>query len=193
MSLQRRVEAPISDRGVKFTALASQDQTTLTAPAVSGTWWDPQGTTSLSTLGTLLCSPHKVVLETMWKSENIMLQVKSTPDRCTPDRGVSEMDMSSFDANTDVATGRVLGKHCGSDLPASVDTSDSFAFVKFVSDASGNAAGFSLSFEASVEGTVNVYRTFSQLITDAMRRSTSRMAFRGVHDISSQAFHSVIN
>lgn len=38
-----------------------------------------------------------------------------------------------------------------------MDTSDSFAFVKFVSDASGNAAGFSLSFEASVEGTVKAF------------------------------------
>lgn len=50
--------------------------------------------------------------------------------------------------------GRLLGRHCGSTLPASMDTSDSFAYVRFVSDASGNAAGFSLSFEASVEGTI---------------------------------------
>ncbi|KAF0028409.1 hypothetical protein F2P81_019496 [Scophthalmus maximus] len=49
------------------------------------------------------------------------------------------------------ASGRLLGRHCGSNLPASMDTSDSFAYVKFVSDNSGNAAGFSLSFEASVE------------------------------------------
>ncbi|XP_034427678.1 cubilin [Hippoglossus hippoglossus] len=49
------------------------------------------------------------------------------------------------------ASGRLLGRHCGSDLPASVDTSDSFAYVRFVSNTSGNAAGFSLSFEASVE------------------------------------------
>ena len=50
--------------------------------------------------------------------------------------------------------GRLLGRHCGNALPASMDTSDSFAYVKFVSDTSGNAAGFSLSFEASVEGEV---------------------------------------
>uniref|UniRef100_A0A671XF34 Cubilin n=1 Tax=Sparus aurata TaxID=8175 RepID=A0A671XF34_SPAAU len=49
------------------------------------------------------------------------------------------------------ASGRLLGRHCGNSLPASMDTSDSFAYVKFVSDTSGNAAGFSLSFEASVE------------------------------------------
>nr|XP_033495310.1 cubilin [Epinephelus lanceolatus] len=49
------------------------------------------------------------------------------------------------------ASGRLLGRHCSSNLPASVDTSDSFAYVRFVSDASSNAAGFSLSFEASVE------------------------------------------
>ncbi|XP_056290732.1 cubilin [Pseudoliparis swirei] len=49
------------------------------------------------------------------------------------------------------ASGRVLGRHCGANLPASMDTSDSFAYVRFVSDGSGNAAGFSLTFEASVE------------------------------------------
>ncbi|XP_070842448.1 cubilin [Chaetodon trifascialis] len=48
-------------------------------------------------------------------------------------------------------SGRLLGRHCGSTLPASMDTSDSFAYVKFVSDGSVNAAGFSLMFEASVE------------------------------------------
>ncbi|TRY89102.1 hypothetical protein DNTS_004573 [Danionella cerebrum] len=50
------------------------------------------------------------------------------------------------------ASGRLLGKHCGNSLPAPMDTGDSFAFVKFISDGSGNAPGFSLSFEASVEG-----------------------------------------
>ncbi|KAM6900418.1 cubilin [Xenentodon cancila] len=49
------------------------------------------------------------------------------------------------------ASGRLLARHCGSNLPPSVDTSDSFAYVKFVSDASINAAGFSMAFEASVE------------------------------------------
>nr|XP_046226989.1 cubilin [Scatophagus argus] len=49
------------------------------------------------------------------------------------------------------ASGRLLGRHCGSTLPASMDTSDSFAYVRFVSDANENAAGFSLSFEASIE------------------------------------------
>lgn len=70
--------------------------------------------------------------------------------------------LSSFAA----APGRVLGRHCGSARPASVDTSDSFAFVKFVSDASGNAAGFSLSFEASIEGTITV----SVLLSCAVRQ-----------------------
>ncbi|XP_041670250.1 cubilin [Cheilinus undulatus] len=49
------------------------------------------------------------------------------------------------------ASGPLLGRHCGSNLPASIDTSDSFAYIRFVSDSSGNAAGFSLTFEASVE------------------------------------------
>lgn len=48
--------------------------------------------------------------------------------------------------------GRLLGKHCGNSLPGSMDTGDTFAYVKFVSDGSGSAAGFSLSFQASVEG-----------------------------------------
>ncbi|KAJ8276925.1 hypothetical protein GJAV_G00069430 [Gymnothorax javanicus] len=49
------------------------------------------------------------------------------------------------------ATGRLLGKHCGNGRPSPMDTGDSFAYVKFVSDGSVNAAGFSLSFMASVE------------------------------------------
>ncbi|XP_061094184.1 cubilin [Conger conger] len=49
------------------------------------------------------------------------------------------------------ATGRLLGRHCGSRMPLTVETADSYAYVKFVSDASVNAAGFSLSFLASVE------------------------------------------
>lgn len=53
-----------------------------------------------------------------------------------------------------MCVGRLLGRHCGSNLPLSIETSDSFAYVRFVSDTSGNAAGFSLSFEASVEGTM---------------------------------------
>lgn len=61
-----------------------------------------------------------------------------------------------------VCVGRLLGQHCGSNLPASMDTSDSFAYVRFVSDTSGNAAGFSLSFQASVEGMQQRnYYTFS--------------------------------
>ncbi|KAJ8376962.1 hypothetical protein SKAU_G00075420 [Synaphobranchus kaupii] len=49
------------------------------------------------------------------------------------------------------ATGRLLGKHCGNRMPFTMETGDSFAYVKFVSDASVNAPGFSLSFQASVE------------------------------------------
>lgn len=54
-------------------------------------------------------------------------------------------------------SGRLLGRHCGGALPAPLETSDSFAYVRFVSDASGNSAGFSLSFEASVEGKVTLF------------------------------------
>ncbi|XP_066579431.1 cubilin [Amia ocellicauda] len=49
------------------------------------------------------------------------------------------------------ATGRLLGKHCGSTLPGPVDTADSYAYIRFVSDSSVNAPGFSLRFDASVE------------------------------------------
>lgn len=59
-----------------------------------------------------------------------------------------------------VYAGHLVSRHCGSDLPASTDTSDSFAYVRFVSDTSGNAAGFSLSFEASVEGTMIIRKGF---------------------------------
>ncbi|KAK3572019.1 hypothetical protein QTP86_022249 [Hemibagrus guttatus] len=49
------------------------------------------------------------------------------------------------------ASGHLLITHCGNSLPEPMDTGDSFAYVKFVSDGSGRATGFSLSFEASIE------------------------------------------
>ncbi|KAJ8389047.1 hypothetical protein AAFF_G00124440 [Aldrovandia affinis] len=49
------------------------------------------------------------------------------------------------------ASGNLLGKHCGGSLPAPMETGDSFAYIKFVSDGSMNADGFSLSYLASVE------------------------------------------
>lgn len=150
---------------VNFTVLASQDQTTPMAPPVSGTWRDPRGTTSLSALGTLLCNPRQVVLQTMWKFGNMMLQVQIfliTRNICRNRRTHLDIPHIPYAA---FALGHVLGKHCGSALPASVDTSDSFAFVKFVSDSSGNAAGFSLAFEASVEGTVEVFRVLLSWLT----------------------------
>lgn len=61
-------------------------------------------------------------------------------------------------------SGRLLGRYCGSTLPAPLETSDSFAYVRFVSDASGNSAGFSLSFEASVEGAVTHHTSLSSNI-----------------------------
>ncbi|KAG2458577.1 CUBN protein, partial [Polypterus senegalus] len=51
------------------------------------------------------------------------------------------------------ASGRLLAKPCGASIPSPVDTADSFAYVKFVSDASQTEAGFSLRFDASVEVT----------------------------------------
>ncbi|XP_021476232.2 cubilin [Oncorhynchus mykiss] len=49
------------------------------------------------------------------------------------------------------ASGRFLGKHCGNSIPSPMETGDSFAYVKFVSDSSVNAPGFTLSFVGSVE------------------------------------------
>ncbi|KAM5158320.1 cubilin [Mantella aurantiaca] len=49
------------------------------------------------------------------------------------------------------ATGRLLGTFCGNTLPLTLRTSDSFAYVKFVSDGSLNAKGFRLQYEASIE------------------------------------------
>ncbi|KAF6722152.1 Cubilin [Oryzias melastigma] len=62
-------------------------------------------------------------------------------------------------------TGPVLSRHCGENLPAPVDTSDSFAFVKFVSDASMSAPGFQLFFEASVEACGGELNTVSGTIS----------------------------
>uniref|UniRef100_A0A4W3K7X0 Cubilin n=1 Tax=Callorhinchus milii TaxID=7868 RepID=A0A4W3K7X0_CALMI len=50
------------------------------------------------------------------------------------------------------STGRLLGKHCGSTTFDPMDTSDSFAYVRFHTDASNNKKGFRLGFEASVDG-----------------------------------------
>ncbi|NXG41986.1 CUBN protein, partial [Psilopogon haemacephalus] len=49
------------------------------------------------------------------------------------------------------ASGSVLGRYCGNTLPDAVDTSDSFAYVKFVTDGSVRAGGFRLRFDASAE------------------------------------------
>ncbi|XP_069504454.1 cubilin [Ambystoma mexicanum] len=48
-------------------------------------------------------------------------------------------------------SGNVLGKFCSNTIPHPMDTSDSFAYVKLVSDGSGSASGFRLHFEASTE------------------------------------------
>lgn len=48
--------------------------------------------------------------------------------------------------------GKLLGTFCGNTQPLAVRTSDSFAYVKFVSDGSVNAKGFRLQYEASIEG-----------------------------------------
>ncbi|KAL8573023.1 hypothetical protein ACOMHN_010453 [Nucella lapillus] len=45
----------------------------------------------------------------------------------------------------------VLRPSCGSAIPASFDTSDSLAFVQFVSNGNAQASGFNLTFQASVE------------------------------------------
>lgn len=45
-----------------------------------------------------------------------------------------------------------MGRYCGNSLPDAVNTSDSFAYVKFVTDGSINARGFRLSFDSSTEG-----------------------------------------
>ncbi|XP_030055456.1 cubilin isoform X1 [Microcaecilia unicolor] len=49
------------------------------------------------------------------------------------------------------ASGRLLGKYCSSSIPRAVETSNSFAYVKFVSDGAVNALGFRLQFQASIE------------------------------------------
>uniref|UniRef100_A0A8C9LFB5 Cubilin n=1 Tax=Pavo cristatus TaxID=9049 RepID=A0A8C9LFB5_PAVCR len=49
------------------------------------------------------------------------------------------------------ASGNLLGRYCGNTLPDAVDTSDSFAYVKFVADGSINARGFRLRFDSSTE------------------------------------------
>ncbi|NWR90257.1 CUBN protein, partial [Furnarius figulus] len=49
------------------------------------------------------------------------------------------------------ASGSLLGRYCGNTLPDAVDTSDSFAYIKFVTDGSVTARGFRLHFDSSTE------------------------------------------
>uniref|UniRef100_A0A8C3I7Z9 Cubilin n=1 Tax=Chrysemys picta bellii TaxID=8478 RepID=A0A8C3I7Z9_CHRPI len=49
------------------------------------------------------------------------------------------------------ASGNLLGRYCGTTIPDPMDTSDSFAYVKFFTDGSINAPGFRLRFDASIE------------------------------------------
>ncbi|NWR74432.1 CUBN protein, partial [Centropus unirufus] len=49
------------------------------------------------------------------------------------------------------ATGNLLGRYCGNTLPDAVDTSDAFAYVRFVTDGTVNAQGFRLRFVSSTE------------------------------------------
>ncbi|KAM4028087.1 cubilin isoform 1-T1 [Anomaloglossus baeobatrachus] len=49
------------------------------------------------------------------------------------------------------ASGKLLGTFCNNTIPENLRTSDSFAYVKFVSDGSVNAPGFRLHYEASAE------------------------------------------
>ncbi|XP_001377380.2 cubilin [Monodelphis domestica] len=46
-------------------------------------------------------------------------------------------------------SGNVLGRYCGNTIPLAIDTSNNFAFVKFVTNESISAPGFRLVFEAS--------------------------------------------
>lgn len=86
-----------------------------------------------------------------------------------------------------VCVGRLLGRHCGSNLPASIDTSDSFAYVRFVTDSSGNAPGFSLSFEASVEGTV----LFKRLLEKNCAQSHAALHLHGIYTDLHTHLHTV--
>ncbi|XP_036131390.1 cubilin [Molossus molossus] len=49
------------------------------------------------------------------------------------------------------ASGNLLGRYCGNIIPDSIDTSSNVALVRFVTDGSLTASGFSLRFESSLE------------------------------------------
>lgn len=64
-----------------------------------------------------------------------------------------------------IFAGNLLGRYCGNTLPDAVDTSDSFAYVKFVTDGSVNARGFRLRFDSSTEGWICKVEIYSQEAT----------------------------
>lgn len=55
----------------------------------------------------------------------------------------------------------LLGERiCGSSPPSLLQTTDNHLFVHFVSDASNEASGFKLTFEAHSQGTTSIFSVF---------------------------------
>ncbi|KAE8596094.1 hypothetical protein XENTR_v10015965 [Xenopus tropicalis] len=63
------------------------------------------------------------------------------------------------------ASGRVLGVFCNSMVPSDLVTSDSFAYIKFVSDQSENGRGFRIRYDASTEECGGDYTASSGIIS----------------------------
>lgn len=76
-----------------------------------------------------------------------------------------------------IFAGNLLGRYCGNTLPAAVDTSDSFAYVKFVTDGSVNARGFRLHFVSSTEGWICEVEICSQEATYTTDHNCSNTAY----------------
>ena len=68
----------------------------------------------------------------------------------------------------------VLRASCGTSTPASFDTSDSYAFVRFVSNSNSQSTGFSLNFQSSIEGKC-CQRRHQQTLRSAVTVPTSLM------------------
>lgn len=88
-----------------------------------------------------------------------------------------------------IFAGNLLGRYCGNTLPDAVDTSDSFAYVKFVTDGSVNARGFRLRFDSSTEGwicRVQIYSQGATYTTDHSQKYLSFATMRGLYLMASK-------
>lgn len=63
----------------------------------------------------------------------------------------------------------LLGERlCGSSPPSLLQTTDNHLFIRFTSDATNEASGFKLTFEAHSQGTITIFLVAVEFITTSI-------------------------